>query len=162
MSRKLGGLIALAFCGVIGAGNFGCAIFKAEGDWPMHEAALGDGRTVGLREHWQKNAALRGPKYNCAELSLLVSSPEGLPVMGGVADKRSGEDANDAPRYSFGPLEARADQGRTKVWIVDTSAARVVASLDCATGALTGPDDPAPPWATADGGMRLNQVERRS
>jgi len=158
MWSKCSALIAIFIGGVMVAGNVGCAAFNAEIVHRLHEASLRDGRTVSLWEHTQTNALLRGPQHNHAELSLLVSSDEGAPLAGGVVANRAGRDFEHAPRFSFGPLEARVDQAKTKVWIVDTETARVIASLDCVTGARTGPDDPAPSWATPAGGLRLDEI----
>jgi hypothetical protein len=55
----------------------------------------------------------------------------------------------------FGEIEVRCDESRMRVWFVDVEAGRVIASLDRNTGVTTGPDDPAPEWASVDGGILL-------
>jgi hypothetical protein len=55
----------------------------------------------------------------------------------------------------FENVEARTDETRQKIWFVERDTGRIVATLDRETGTVTGPDDEQPPWATSDGGVRL-------
>ena len=56
----------------------------------------------------------------------------------------------------FENVRARTDETRQKVWFVDTSTGRVIATLDRQTGRTTGPDDEPPAWAKTDGGLPLD------
>lgn len=58
--------------------------------------------------------------------------------------------------FEFGDVEARCDAARERIWFLDRASGRVVASVDRCSRQTTGPGDPAPPWATADGGQRLD------
>lgn len=62
-------------------------------------------------------------------------------------------------QFMFDDIEVRADESRQRVWFIDREAGRVVASLNRATGATTGPDDEPPVWATPDGGVVLEAEE---
>ena len=62
--------------------------------------------------------------------------------------------------YDLASLEGRTDAERKHVWVVDRKAARVVASLDLETDKGTGPFDPAPEWATVDGGTVLERLDK--
>ncbi len=153
--------------------NLGCAVFECKGLWPAHIARLDGDRTIHLEEYVQYNAALRGPRYNFAELTLAVvpenATSEAPVCKGGVCRpggsivcviaRRGAEDWKDLKQFKFGQLEARSDSARDKVWIVDRDASRVVATLDCGTGATTGPDDQPPAWAAVDGGARLEPIK---
>jgi hypothetical protein len=61
--------------------------------------------------------------------------------------------------YDIASLEGRADAERKHVWVVDRKAARVIASLDLETDKGTGPFDPAPEWATVNGGTVLERLD---
>jgi len=58
----------------------------------------------------------------------------------------------------FEEIEARTDDTHQKVWFVESETGRILATLDRATGNTTGPDDPAPAWATQDGGVPLESI----
>ena len=58
-------------------------------------------------------------------------------------------------------LEARSDAAGQRIWILDTSSKRAVASVDLRTGATTGIQDAAPPWAKLDGGVVLPKASPR-
>lgn len=62
-------------------------------------------------------------------------------------------------QLKFEDVEVRADPERRRVWFVDRTAGRVIATLDRLTGATTGPDDESPLWATPDGGVLLELCE---
>ena len=136
----------------------GCAAFENKMIHTMHKAALDDRRTIELTQHVQRNALLRGPRHNYDELSVWAAFNQG--VRSRVVVARYGSaDLRSAPRFEFGPLEARAHADRKKLWFVDADAARVVASVDCETRAVTGPEDEPPPWATVEGGICLERIE---
>jgi hypothetical protein len=139
--------------------NFGCLAFQNQALLPMHRAVLDEGRTVSLAYYVQDNAVLRGPDHNYAELRLFVESDKDGPMAGGVVARRGNTFGCEVESFQLGEVEARADDAREKVWLVDKEAQRVVATLDCATGATTGPDDQPPTWATLDGGVRLEPIE---
>jgi hypothetical protein len=155
------------------AANLGCAAFESSADWPVYQAVLDDSRTVRLGEYVQYSAALRGPRYNFAELTLAVvpdkATSEAPVCKGGicrrggsvahVVARRGAEQRKDLREFKFGQLEARSDVARDKVWFIDTDASRVIATLDRETGATTGPDEQPPPWATLTGGVRLEPVK---
>lgn len=61
--------------------------------------------------------------------------------------------------FAYEELEVRAGESRRRIWFVDPSAERVVATLDMDTGVTTGPGDEPPAWATVDGGEVLDRVE---
>ena len=154
----------------------GCAAFENKAVWPVHEAVLDNVRTVKLMQYVQINAALRGQEHNFAQLVLCIASraqadhPSACvggicfrgEVVGGVVARRGGDDWRSFERFKFGKLEARADTDLDKVWIVDKDAGRAIASLDCASGATTGPDDEVPAWASPTGGIVLKPVEAES
>jgi len=153
--------------------NLGCALFECKALWPAHKAQLDDDRTICLDQYVQYNAALRGPRYNFVELTLAVVPEEetseapvckgGVCRRGGsiahIVARRGGEDCKGLKHFEFGQLEARSNSARDKVWIIDLDASRVVATVDCASGTTTGPDDQSPPWATLDGGVRLEPIK---
>jgi hypothetical protein len=139
--------------------NLGCAVFECKGLWPAHKAVLDESRTVRLAYYVQHNMVLRGPQHNYAELSLFVEADKEGPMAGGVVARRGSTLGCQVNSFQLGELEARADDARERVWLVDKDAKRVVASLDCGTGATTGPDDRPPPWATLDAGVRLEPIK---
>jgi hypothetical protein len=55
----------------------------------------------------------------------------------------------------FHNVEARTDETRQRLWLVDRDASRIIATLDQGSGQTTGPDDDPPPWATPEGGVPL-------
>lgn len=56
----------------------------------------------------------------------------------------------------FRNVVARTDETRQKVWFVERSTGRILATVDLATGRTTGPDDETPAWAKPDGGQPLD------
>jgi hypothetical protein len=62
-------------------------------------------------------------------------------------------------QFELADVEVRADESRRRVWFVDRSVGRVIASVDRETGETTGPDDAAPTWATVDGGVVLREAD---
>ena len=160
MWRPVSELAALVFLGAVCTGNLGCALFEGQCNSLMYQASLNDGRSVSLWQHRQQNMVLRGPEYNYAALCLSVVCEESDSRVGGVVARRGAETWDKAPTFRFGQLEARADRSGERVWIVDTEANRVIASLDCRSGASTGPDDEPPRWATPGGGVLLGEIER--
>ena len=62
-------------------------------------------------------------------------------------------------QFQFEDIEVRADESRRRVWFVDVTEQRVIATLDRDTRATTGPDDEPPSWATVDGGVSLRAPE---
>jgi hypothetical protein len=173
MSTKTCRLMIVFATAAICVTNLGCAAFECKGLWPAHKARLDDDRTIHLDEYVQYNAVLRGPRYNFAELTLVVVPEEqtsevpackgGLRRPGGsivhTVARRGAKDSKSLEQFKFGRLEARSNTARDRVWFIDTDASRVVATLDCGTGATTGPDDQPPPWATLDGGVRLEPIK---
>jgi hypothetical protein len=63
-------------------------------------------------------------------------------------------------QYQFGDVQARTDAQGQRVWFVDTKDGKIVGSIDRQTGETTGPNDPAPTWATVDGGVALGAVAK--
>ena len=59
----------------------------------------------------------------------------------------------DELRYD--DIEIRADESRRRVWFIEVSTQRVIATLDRDTRVTTGPDEAPPWWATPDGGVLL-------
>jgi hypothetical protein len=55
----------------------------------------------------------------------------------------------------FNNVQARTDGTGARVWFIDMDTGRILATLDRRNGVTTGPDDPPPPWATADSGVIL-------
>ncbi|MFQ5807954.1 MAG: hypothetical protein ACE5I3_16030 [Phycisphaerae bacterium] len=173
MSVSTPGLLMIFGISASCAANPGCAVFECKGRFPMHQARLDDGRTIHLAEYIQYNAVLRGPQHNFVELSLSVVSDAdsskaavcagGVCRRGGVGAnvvaRRGSEDWHGLERFKFGKLVARSNTSRNEVWVVDVDASRVIATLDCRTGATTGPDDKPPPWATLGGGVRLEAIK---
>lgn len=56
-------------------------------------------------------------------------------------------------------VEVRADEQRRRVWFVDRTTRRIVATLDRDTGVTTGPDDDPPVWAEPNAGILLEEAE---
>jgi hypothetical protein len=55
-------------------------------------------------------------------------------------------------------VEARSDESHQRIWFVQRDTGKIVATVDLATDATTGPDDEPPAWATPDGGRRLERA----
>jgi hypothetical protein len=55
----------------------------------------------------------------------------------------------------FWNVEARTDETGQKVWFVEKSTGRVLATVDLATGRTTSPDDKAPAWAKPGAGQPM-------
>jgi len=141
------------------AGNVGCVVYEAGRHTPVLRAPLDDGSTVKLFRRRTWNTIIPGPDYNYAELSLLVESDKDGSTVGGVVARRGSTFWCQVKPLELGELEARADDPREKVWLVDKEAKRVVGTLDRGTGATTGPDGKPPAWASLDGGVRLAPIK---
>jgi hypothetical protein len=155
--------LGLSIClGATWPANLGCAVFECGTVSPALEVALDSARTVKLMNYHTWNAVLPGPNYNYAELSLAVDCREAGPGSANVVARRGSTFWWGVSPFEFGKLEGRTDQNREKVWIVDTESRSVVASLDRATRATTGPGDEPPAWADPTGGILLKSVEGES
>jgi hypothetical protein len=52
-------------------------------------------------------------------------------------------------------VRVRTDETGQRIWFVESSTGRILATLDRQTGRTTGPDDEPPAWAKPDGGHPL-------
>ena len=154
MHRHYRTLASLSVLSLLWVANVGCSAFASSYARPLHVAMLDETGKVELWEYAQHNAVLRGPEHNFRVLSLHVALP-GDELVKGVICRKGGEHGKDAPGYEFGELEARTDETGRKVWIMDKDTGRVIASADCDTQVLTGPDDEAPLWANRGAGTVL-------
>jgi hypothetical protein len=134
-------------------GPIGCT--QADRDL-VYRGAINDSETIELRQTVKSDAFKSGPDANFAALRISVG--DGLARSGGELERHEFERAGDVQRWNFGRLEGRSEPDGQRVWVVDTAAGRVIASLDRYTGAVTGPSDPPPAWATTFGGMVLKQA----
>ena len=160
MFRGLSGLVGIGLLCASFSGGWGCTAFQSQRAGRPYAAVLDDSRTVELCDYVQANCALKGPKHNYAALSLCVADPDRRVCSGGEVARLGWESSSNVAGFQFGKLAARTDAGRQRVWIVDTDARRVIASLDCTTGDRTGPCDEAPPWATLEGGTPLVESQK--
>ncbi len=155
MLRKAPWLVLGLLCGLLWAGNLGCVVYGAGWDRPVLEVRLDDDSTAKLFHRRIWNTVIPGPDWNHAALYLLVESDKDGSAVEGVVATRGSTFWWQVKPFELGELEARADERREKVWLLDKQAKRVVASLDRVSGAMTGPADPAPSWATLNGGEVL-------
>ena len=152
-------IVAAQTC--LGLLSTGCAIFGAQSRQNLYVGELSKDVHVSLAEDARANAALPGPEYNSSTLTLNLSRAGEI-----VLSRRCGfrgysglPDSRGLPRgFDLGELEGWSDPSRQKVWIIDQSADRVVASLDLEDESSTGIDDQPPEWANKDRGLRLKQL----
>ena len=166
-------LLVLVILGSVCAGTAGCGMFQNSVSRSICACTLDADRTVRLVECVQHNSVLRGPKHNFAQLLLTVTPtnanrthqsvceggvclPAGSSVH--VLSRRGGQDSARSGSFRLGQLEARSTALRDKLWIVDLSASRIIATLDLHTMESTGPEDEPPLWATPGDGERLEPV----
>jgi hypothetical protein len=71
---------------------------------------------------------------------------------------RSGWQRRKVGPLRHGVLEARSDNDRTKVWIIDTDQKRVFATINFQTGETSCRYKETPNWATVDSGILLERV----
>lgn len=148
----------VAVAGFACMGSLGCHQLYADRTVVVvYIGALDEGKQVHLVKHVEYNTLLKGPEHNFAELYLEVT-PLDASVGKNVVARRSPVSSDEWPHFWLGKLEARTDPNRQRVWIVDKDAGRIVASLDCSTGATTGPQDESPPWAELDTGTVLAEL----
>lgn len=121
----------------------------------VYRGAINETETIELRQTVQSNLLKAGPDSNFA--SLRISVGDGLSQAGGEIERREYERANEVQRWQFGRLEGRSEPDGQKVWVLDMATGRVIAALDRYTGAVTGPSDESPIWATANGGVALRR-----
>ena len=139
----------------------GCAIFGARHIQELYVGELSEDVHVSLAEDACANAALPGPEYNSSTLTLNLSRAGEV-----VLSRRCGfrgysglPDSRDPLRgFGLGELEGWSDDSKQRVWIIDKSADRVVASLDLDRQSSTGIDDHPPEWANKDEGLRLKRL----
>jgi hypothetical protein len=115
-------------------------------------------RVVVLDQEARQDLLRPGPESNYAALQLRLMESDRLVVDHTIARRPGSPDA--VHRFRFGGIEGRTDESRQRVWLVDSETRRVIATLDCSTGNVTGPDDPQPAWATSEGGVVLSKAER--
>jgi hypothetical protein len=149
------GALLTALC----SANWGCVVVERGVDRPVLEVVLDEARTVKLMNYSVQNTFLPGERGNHAELSLVVDRGTSDASGKHVVAKRGGTFWWDVEPFRFGSLEGRADQTRDRIWVVDTEAGTVVASLDWRTGQTTGPDDEPPAWVSPTGGILLERVQ---
>jgi hypothetical protein len=122
----------------------------------VYRGGINESETIELRQAVQSNAFKKGPQANFAALRISVG--DGLARSGGEIQRREFAQAREVRRWEFGKLEGRSEPDGQRLWVVDSASGAIVASLDRYTGAVTGPDDPPPAWAKANGGVVLKRA----
>ena len=151
---------ALAFmsAAVCGAMSGGCRMFSNRGIARDSVAwTLEGSRTVRFIGEREVNETAFTKRRVRDELCVQIVS--GGAVIRQWTVGRWEDDARPTSTHvSLRQLEARTDATGQRVWILDTSSKRVVASADLKTGATTGIQDAAPSWAKPDGGVVLQSA----
>ncbi|HKQ50274.1 MAG TPA: hypothetical protein VJZ71_19530 [Phycisphaerae bacterium] len=71
---------------------------------------------------------------------------------------RYGLDRMKAGPLRFENIEIRADDNRTKLWIVDSESRSIIATYNLGTGEVSDHRQNGPAWARADSGILLNRI----
>ena len=119
----------------------------------VYRGEINESETIELRQTVKADAFKSGPEQNYAALRISVG--DGLARSGGEIQRREFQRARDVKRWEFGRLQGRSEPDGQRVWVVDISTGAIIASLDRHSGAVTGPDDASPMWATTNGGVVL-------
>lgn len=142
--RTLGFLVG----GVLLALSGSCYAFRGNIVQVEYRAELPNGAAVTLVQEAQQDAL--SAKGNYAALRLCVFEEDGAVIDEPVAHRTGSFD--DVPWFEFGRLEARASEDLNRVWFIDVSTSRIIATVDIRRGVVTGANDVHPSWATASGG----------
>ena len=133
---------------LIGAANSGCSMSQRQVSVAC-KGQLDDDRMFTVAHLVSTDAACSRSKHNYAELSVAVTK-HGVPVLQEVVARREGLSPDDQSPLELGPIEARIDAARDRIWLVDRSGQRVIASVDLEAKRITGTDVQHPEWAKPD------------
>lgn len=150
MTVSAGSLLA----GLVIVANSGCALFESNCAAKRYSAWLDQETRIELTEYGRFNMLLAGADFNCRTLTLTVDSESGIFRSESVG-RVDGSDWRHVPPIELGELEGRANAARTKVWIIDKDAQRIIATLDLEAGTTTGLEDQPPAWARLGEGLVL-------
>jgi hypothetical protein len=157
MSNRISFLGHLALGAALPLVLIGCAPERSSTltSYPLCRAGLDEYREVelsyGLRSERQGWEPVR--KYEQLVLKVRPRPSLRFKQVLKTVERKPGMSSGE---LRFENVVGRTDQTRQKVWFVERSTGRILATLDRQTGQTTGPDDEPPAWAKPDGGLPLD------
>jgi len=130
----------------------GCAAFEATTRSVAYQGGVEREFVVRLDEESKHNAVSDDPGRNYRKLKLMTESCSGGESTWHVVTQRTisaKEKAahDEASAFKLGTIDGWTDATHERVWLVERSSGRVVATWDRRSGAVTGIDEARPAWA---------------
>ncbi len=136
----------------------GCVMFEASMGKVAYTGGVEREFAVQLVEKSKYNAVSDDPGRNYRKLELMTEScPAGECTWRVVAQRtisaKEKQSHDRASAFELGAIDGWTDATHERVWLVERSSGRVVATWDRRNGAVTGIDEARPVWA--EGGEKL-------